>query len=144
MTVRTGRQGRRNSVSPADWFQGFIDPGRQSLIRVTVSDQAAKLTGRVMTEGRPAPGAPVFLWPVGEAQRRSLGGRLQATTDTEGAFQFDSLPPGQYRALASFDVASFDAGNIDEDLAELSGAPVIQCKSGQSAEIELRLWTAPF
>ena len=97
-----------------------------------------------MTEGRPAPGAPVFLWPVGEAQRRSLGGRLQATTDTEGAFQFDSLPPGQYRALASFDVASFDAGNIDEDLAELSGAPVIQCKSGQSAEIELRLWTAPF
>jgi hypothetical protein len=137
MNVRTGRQGRRNSVSPADWFQVFIDPGRQSIIRVTVSDQAAKITGRVITEGRPAPGAPVFLWPVGEGQRRSLGGRLQATTDTEGAFQFDSLPPGEYSVLASFDVSE-----VDEETIDRGRALAAQCDAGKTSVIELPLWVA--
>ncbi len=86
MNVRTGRQDRRNSVSPPDWFQVFIDAGRQSIIRVTVSDHACKITGRVITEARPSPGAPVFLWPVGERQRRSLGRRLQETTEPKARF----------------------------------------------------------
>jgi hypothetical protein len=139
VNVRTARQGRRNSASPPDWFEVFVDPGRQSTIRVTVSDQAGRIAGRVITEGRPVPGAAVFLWPVVEAHRRSLGGGLQSTANTEGAFQFDSLPPGEYRVLASFDV-----GEIDEETLERGRALAAQCEARQTTTIELPLWVPPY
>jgi hypothetical protein len=122
----------------SDWYEAFIEPRFPSTIRITVSDKAGQITGSVMTEGKPVPGAPVFLWPVDESTRRSLSGPLQALSNTEGRFRFDGLPPGDYRPLASFDV-----NEIDEELIEMSRAPVAHVEATQTATIELPVWVAP-
>lgn len=122
----------------SDWFEVFIEPRYPLRLRITVSDQVAQIAGSVKQDGRPSPGAPVFLWPVAESARRSLSGPLQLLSDTEGQFRFDSLPPGDYRILASFDV-----NEIDEDLAELTRAPSVRAEASQTATVELALWIAP-
>ncbi len=105
---------------------------------ITVSDQAAQLDGIVKQDEAPATAAPVFLWPVDESARRSLGGPKQTLTDTEGKFHFGSLPPGDYRLLASFDVYE-----IDEELMDLSRARVIHCEASQTTNADLTVWIAP-
>ena len=122
----------------SDWFDVFIEPRANSRIRISVGDQAGQIAGRVMTDSKPVPGAPVFLWPVAESTRRSVGGSRQVLSDTEGRFQFDSLPPGDYRVLASFDV-----NEIDEDLIEMSRAGVVRADASQTATVDLPLWVAP-
>jgi hypothetical protein len=122
----------------SDWYEVFIEPRSPSRIRITISDKVGQIAGRVMTGGQPVPGAPVFLWPVAESARRSLSGSLQILSDTEGRFRFDSLPPGDYRILASFDV-----NEIDEELIELSRAVVVHADALQTANIELPVWIAP-
>jgi hypothetical protein len=131
---------RRNwSVEhPPDWFEVFID-ARSTRIQITVSDQAGQITGKVTADGKPALGAPVFLWPVAEAARRSLSGPVQTLSDTDGHFRFDSLPPGDYRVVSSFDV-----NEIDQDLIELSQAAVVHANALQTAIIDLKLWVAPW
>jgi protocatechuate 3,4-dioxygenase beta subunit len=68
-----------------------------------------------------------------------LSGAPQTLTDTEGHFRFDSLPPGDYRVLASFDV-----NEIDADLIELSQARVIHADASQTATLDLTVWVAPW
>ena len=70
---------------------------------------------------------------------RSLSGPLQGLSDTDGRFRFDSLPPGDYRILASFDV-----NEIDEELMETSHAVVVHAGASQTATIELPVWMAPW
>lgn len=123
----------------ANWYDTFVDSRGYSRIRITVSDHAAQVAGQVLSDSKPVPGVPVFLWPVAEPARRSLSGYLQTLCDTDGRFRFDSLPPGDYRALSSFDVIE-----IDEDLIELSRAGVIHLEASQTASIELKVWIAPW
>jgi len=115
-----------------DWYEVFINPQFNSRIRIAVSDQAGQIQGRVMAEGKPVPGVPVFLWPVAESSRRSLGGAKEMLSDTGGQFQFDSLPPGDYRVLSSFDLTE-----IDEEAVELSRAPVVHAGASQTATVDL-------
>jgi hypothetical protein len=122
-----------------DGYEVFIETRFSGRIRVTVSDKAGQIAGRVMTDSKPAPGVPVFLWPVAESARRSLSGPPQGLSDTEGRFRFDSLPPGDYRILASFDV-----NEIDEELMEVSRAAIVHAGASQVATIELPLWMAPW
>ncbi len=124
---------------PADWFDVFVEPRYPSRIRITVSDHAGQIAGKVLGDvSKPVPGAPVFLWPVAESARRSLSGPLQVLSDTDGRFRFGSLPPGDYRLLASFDV-----NEIDQELIELSRAPVVHAEASETANIDLLIWTAP-
>jgi hypothetical protein len=122
----------------SDWFEVFIEPRAGARIRITISGQAGKISGGVTAEGKPAPGVPLFLWPVAESARRSLSGTPQTLSDTEGRYRFDGLPPGDYRVLATF-----DASEIDEDLLNLSQAPVVHADASQSATVDLPVWTAP-
>ena len=123
---------------PADWFDVYVDPRIPTRIRITLSDKAGHITGKVLLDGKPAVGAPVFVWPMAESARRSLNGPPQALSDTDGQFRFDGLPPGDYRVLASFDV-----NELDEDWIELSHAPTVHVDASQSASVELALWVAP-
>ncbi len=127
-----------NAAYASDWYEVFIGTGYSSRIRITVSDQAGQIAGKVMADSKPAPGVPVFLWPVADAARRSLGGALQALSDTDGSFRFDSLPPGDYRVLASFDV-----NEIDEEQMEGSRATVVHAEASQTSNIELAVSVAP-
>jgi hypothetical protein len=129
----------QRAESASGWYEVFIESRAPSKITITVSDRAGQIASRVMTDSKPVPGAPVFLWPVADSTRRSLAGRaLQTLSDTEGRFRFDSLPPGDYRLLASFDVYE-----IDEEVIELSGAVVVHAEASQTVTIEAPVWIAP-
>ncbi len=123
----------------SDWFDVFVEPRFPSRIRVTVSDQAGQIGGKVVAEGKSLPGVPVFLWPVQESARRSLSGPLQVLSDTEGRFHFDGLPPGDYRLLASFDV-----NEVDEEVLELARAVIVRADASQTATVDLTVWIATF
>lgn len=133
-----GRFRHPNPVQPSDWYQVFIEPRSTTSITITVSDKAGEIAGVVKSGDKPAPGAPVFLWPVAESARRSLGGTKQTIADTDGGFHFDSLPPGDYRVLASFDVIE-----IDQELADAASAPTVHVDASQTTNIELPVWVAP-
>jgi hypothetical protein len=132
--------GRRPPNMPAvsDRFEIFVQQRYYSRIRISLSDQAGQISGKVVSEGKPVAGVPVFLWPTEDLPRRSLGGGLQILTNTGGEFRFDSLPPGDYRMLASFDVTE-----VDDEFMQMSNAVIVHAAGSQMAKIELPLWTAP-
>jgi hypothetical protein len=136
----TYAQPRRSwNVAPVtDRFEAFIQPRYTSRLRVRVSDRAAKIGGTVNAEGKPAPGVPVFLWPVADSARRSLGGWAQTMTNTDGLYGFDSLPPGDYRLLATFDVTEIDA-----ELMDISSATTVHTGALQTSNADLTVWLAP-
>jgi hypothetical protein len=122
-----------------NWFDVFIEPRFPSTIRIAVSDRAGQIAGRVLgDQSKPMPGAPVFLWPVTEATRRSLSGPRHVLSDADGRFRFSSLPAGDYRILASFDV-----NEIDQDLMELSRAPIVHAEAAETTSVDVPVWNAP-
>jgi hypothetical protein len=123
---------------PTDWFEVFIEGRSQTSIRVVVSDKGGEITGSVQAEGKPVPGIPVFLWPVAEQARRSLRGQLQALSDVNGQFDFKSLPPGDYRVVATFDLTE-----ADEESMDLARAVTVHVDPSQTANAQLVPWVAP-
>jgi hypothetical protein len=123
---------------PTDWFEVFIEGRFQIGIRVVVSDKGGAIVGTVQTEGKPVPGIPVFLWPVAEQARRSLHGQLQTLSDVNGQYNFNSLPPGDYRVLATFDLSEA----VDESM-ELTRAITVHVDASQTANAPLTPWVAP-
>jgi Carboxypeptidase regulatory-like domain len=140
-SIASPYQQRRRSVkqeqSP-DAFEIFIEYTGYTQVRITVSDQVGQIAGNVTSLGNSAPGAPVFLWPVSEANRRSLRGWLQVLSDTEGHYHFDNLPKGDYRVLATFDLSEVDEQAMDEALAV-----TVPVNAAQTATVDLKVWIAP-
>lgn len=127
------------AVRPPEGFPVFIEPFRGGgRVRITISDRAAQIGGLVNRDAKPAPGIPVFLWPVKEETRRITGGPRETITDMEGRFSFPGLPPGEYRILATM-----DAREITAELAEESRARAITIAEGQTLQAELTVWEAP-
>jgi protocatechuate 3,4-dioxygenase beta subunit len=135
--IRDLQRAWRNEHSP-EWFEVFIPQRGASRVRIDVSDQAGQISGAVTANGVAVPGAPVFLWPMAEAARRSLRGSRTVVADTEGHFVFDSLPPGDYRLFASFDFAQ-----PEQDAFEEAQGPAVSVAASQTAGADLRLWIAP-
>ncbi len=122
----------------ADWFEVFVDARPQTRIKVVVSDKAGSIAGIVQSDGKPVPGIPVFVWPVAEQARRSLRGPLLALSDVNGRFQFTSLPPGDYRMTATFDLSE-----ADEESMEIARAVTVHVEPSQTATVALTPWVAP-
>jgi hypothetical protein len=123
---------------PAEWQDIFIEQRAPARIQVLVSDRAGRIQGAVAVAGASIPGSPVFLWPVAEEARRSLGGVRQILADTQGHYEFQGLPPGEYRVLATFDYSQADLEVFDE-----ARAPIITAVASQSTVADLSLWVAP-
>lgn len=123
---------------PPDSYEVYVDPSFAARVTITVADHAARISGRVVDAGKPVAGAPVFLWPAAAEARRSLRGWKLALSDTEGGFRFESLPPGDYRLLATFDVSE-----VDEDILEQARAETRKTEAGRMLTVELTLWLAP-
>jgi hypothetical protein len=121
-----------------EWFDIFVEARYNGRIKVTVADKAGQITGSVMKEGKPVPGAPVFLWPMTEAGRRSLKGYRMVIADTEGKYRLEGLPPGDYRMLATYDYTDIDEAALDEGLAI-----VVHATESQKTSADLLLWIAP-
>ena len=132
------RRSQSAIIHPPDWFDLFIEGRGFSQASIVVSDQAATMQGAVTRDTKGIPGAPVFLWPMEESARRSLHGWRQTITDVDGHFKFDSLPPGDYRMLATFDLTDIDLEKLDE-----ARAITVHVDAAGSATAELALWIAP-
>ena len=136
---RSGARRARDFTPPPDAFSVFVDTSFPSRVRVVVSDQAGKLGGVVKgADGKVVPGAPVFLWPVAEAARRSLRGSLMALTDVDGRYQFEGLPPGDYRLVATFDLSEVEEASFEE-----AKAAAIKVDASRQTNGDLLLWNAP-
>ena len=138
--INTGNASRRSwrTERPSEWFDVFIANQFRTRLRITVSNRAAQIAGTVKSENLPIAGAPVFLWPLTEAARRSLGGTRQVFSDTSGKFRFEGLPPGDYRLLTTFDYQA-----VDLDLLEEARALTLRLDPSQTASVDLPLWVAP-
>jgi hypothetical protein len=128
----------RRVTQPPDAFDVIIYGGN-TRITVTISDHAGQAEGTVSgADSKPVPGAPVFLWPVTDGARRSIGGAKHVLADTNGHYQFGGLPPGDYRVLATF-----DASQVDEELLDMAHVPVSRLDAGQRMTADLTVWLAP-
>ncbi len=134
---RTGTRAWR-AEKTAEWHDVFIDQRAPARIQVMMSDRAGRITGIVALAGASIPASPVFLWPVAEDNRRSLGGVRQTLADTQGHYEFQGLPPGEYRVLATFDYTQTDLEVFDE-----ARAPAITVAASQATVVDLSLWVAP-
>lgn len=121
-----------------EWFDIFLDMRSMARVRITVADKAAQIGGSVMKEGKPVPGAPVFLWPLAESAKRSLKGYRMTIADTDGNYRFEGLPQGDYRMLATYDFTEIDEAALDEGLAVS-----IHAEASQRATADLPLWVSP-
>jgi len=136
----------RRITRPAGWrdtrpqesFDVFIDPRTSALVQIKISDRVAKITGSVTLNGMSVAGTPVFLWPMDDNARRSLGGQRQTLTDTSGHYSLEDLPSGNYRVFASFDETAPDLRVYDE-----ADAKILTVTAGQELPRDLSLWIAP-
>jgi hypothetical protein len=121
-----------------EWFDIFIDMRDLARVRITVADKATQIGGNVTKEGKAVPGAGVFLWPQAEVAKRSLKGYRMVIADTEGKYNFEGLPPGDYRLLATFDLTE-----IDEAALEEGQAISVHAEESHKTTADLPLWVAP-
>jgi len=140
-SITTNRGEVRREGQPeksVEWFDIFVEARYNSRISIIVADKAALITGSVTREGKPVPGAPVFLWPQAEASRRSLKGYRMVIADTDGKYNFEGLPPGDYRMLATYDYTEIDESAMDE-----GQAITVHAEESQKTTTDLPLWIAP-
>lgn len=113
-----------------DGFELLIQPPTE--LEVTIANDAGHVAGSVEENSKGVAAMPVFLWPLGTENRRSLGGFVQTLSNANGNFQFDGVPPGDYRIVATQD--------IDEPDAELmEGGRVPSVSVGSSSTVNLKL-----
>jgi hypothetical protein len=84
-----------------------VDSGQEFRdVLVTITDAATEVNGAVTDEGgREAPDAMVLIMPSSaEAWTRTSRRFRLLWTDANGRFQVRGLPPGEYRAVATYDL----------------------------------------
>ncbi len=138
-SVDTGRGGRRRIGATSDWFEVYVPPNSATAVRITVGTNPMTIEGKVLADGKPVGGVPVFVWPMLESARRALGGAPQTLSAADGTYRFDRLPPGSYKPLATFDLSE-----LDQDIVEVSQAPAVSPGTGSTLTVDLPLWTAPW
>lgn len=79
-------------------------------VLVTITDEAPLVLGRVQdARSRPAVDAGVLVYPIAPQFWLRTNRRMRATrTDGQGHFSIYGLPPGEYYAIASYDVDEGD------------------------------------
>jgi hypothetical protein len=83
-------------------FDRTVDvPADQDLTLDLVFPTGARLSGRVTTGGKPVAGGSVWMRPD-EDKSDTL---YQATTQADGSYAIEGLPPGDYRLRASQDIS---------------------------------------
>ena len=132
------RGSRADLPQPLDSFDVFVEYQMFGRVQIVVSERVGQIGGKVTSDAKEVAGAPVFLWPIADNARRSLHGYVQALSDAGGQYHFDSLPPGEYRILSTFDLSEVDEQALDE-----AQAASVHVNASQTANQDLTLWTAP-
>lgn len=103
----SGPDNYRVIANAEGWNEAVIRYG--GTVRFTFSSNAGGLNGAVVDAGNPAVGAPVFLEPMDLEPAQRLTGTYSTVTDIHGHYRFDSLAPGHYRVLSSFEYQAPDS-----------------------------------
>ena len=139
VTSRYQGDSRVSQAGPSpDWFDALIQQIPYWPLTVTVASGAGSITGRVTASGTAMPGAPVFLWPVAPAVRRSIHGPKIAYANIDGQYLFEGLAPGEYRLMSSFDYRE-----VNEAVLEEARAVSVSLRDSQQAASDLTLYQAP-
>jgi hypothetical protein len=118
---------------PDGWSE--FTAGSSSTMRFTLSGSMASMRGVVKSAGATVAGAPVILEafdPIGRVRQLDL---ITTRTDADGRYAFESLPPGDYRILATFE---YLAPSPEE--MEAAGAASIHLAQGDGMQRDLDLY----
>jgi hypothetical protein len=107
-------------------------------VRFSLSSGGGALRGVIKSSGAPVVGAPVFIAAYDPATQKWLPDLRTTRTDLRGAYQFSNLPPGAYRALATFEYLNPDAGAFGR-----AGAQWFEVGARQVAQLDLDLYVLP-
>jgi len=134
VTGFSGPGAKVNVARPDGWNE--IVAGSPGALRYEVSSTPGSIHGAVTGTAREAVfGAPVFLEPWDRDTRTRTGTLRVAYTDARGAYRFDSLAPGRYRILASFEFRSPDSAAFDA-----AAAGEIEIQEGRDTPQDLDLF----
>jgi hypothetical protein len=94
--IKASSRVQRREPHP-EWFELNLEFVNEATVNAPT--RAARLSGKA------AVGAPVYLLPVSPLARRQMNGARTTRADKTGIYRFDSLAPGNYLVLSSYDVA---------------------------------------
>jgi hypothetical protein len=107
-----------------DWFEAMVMGRGPTAAMLELARGAAAVHGGVTgADGKPAPWAPVYLYPESTDVRRRMAGIRTSRAGAAGHYTFDELVPGGYLLVSSYDLADVEpealtrAGAIRVNLA---------------------------
>ncbi len=116
---------------------GIVAGGTAGSLQLSISSKAAELSGTVMSDDKPVPGALVQILPEYENPfRRDL--RRKAVTDQHGHFVLDSVVPGAYRIRAAA-VSDADMGERDSKSQTPRASERVELGEGERKTVSLRM-----
>jgi len=112
------------------WFP--VQVGTAPQLQVNLSNKPASISGNVTASSMPVTGAPVFLQLLNPVTPELVLQAWEARADVKGHYVFNSLPPGDYRLMSSYEL------DYDEPVAREKSS-TLRLAEGQSAEQPLEL-----
>ena len=122
---------RNNTARPDGWNDIAGVPGR---FTITLSNSPGGIHGIVKRAGEPAASAPVFLETWDPVTRKRVVDLRETRADMRGNYRFESLPPGDYRVLSTYDYAAPDSGAFDAARSQQ-----VHVESSNNLQVELEL-----
>ncbi|HVV47258.1 MAG TPA: carboxypeptidase-like regulatory domain-containing protein, partial [Bryobacteraceae bacterium] len=130
VSIRNQGDGTPVPLAQDGWFP--VEIGTAPHLEVNLSNKPASISGSVKTSSMPVTGAPVFLQLLNPLTPDLVLQSWDVRADEQGHFVFNSLPPGDYRLMSSYEL------DYDEPVAREKSA-TLHLSEGQSAEQPLEL-----
>lgn len=118
---------------PEGWHEIVVQGAGSASVSATLATGAGVIRGEVKRDGRPVPGAPVFLEAWDPATRQRLLDLRQTRSSESGGYSFGDVPPGEYRVFSGFEYTSPDPNIFD------SGAVALSISQGSGKQVDLEL-----
>jgi hypothetical protein len=127
---------RNNTARPDGWNDiaagGIV--GASGRYTITLSGSPGGIHGIVKSSGEPAASAPVFLETWDPVTRARLLDLRETRADIRGNYRFESLAPGDYRIMSTYDYIAPDSGAFDAARARQVG---IESSTNLQVDLEL-------
>lgn len=124
----------RNEAPRPDGWNDILVNAYTRGVNVTLSNGPSAIHGVVRDANRPAGGAPVFLEGWDPVSRNRVVDLRETRSDMNGNYRFDSVPPGDYRVLSTFDYAA-----PKPEIFDAYGARTIHVEKTADAALDLEL-----